>query len=98
MTPINNSDTAWLIVCDYNQDNNLYYEELREDILNPEINQYAFEWDIDFKLDYGPDYIGGETIGFIGVGSCVVPFVGDRFPSVGTNCKESNHIGGIQSP
>ncbi len=38
--PINNSDTAWLIVSDYNQDNNLLYDELREDILDPEIDQW----------------------------------------------------------
>ncbi len=43
MNPINNSDTAWLIVTDYNQDNNLPYEDLREDILNPEINQWVSE-------------------------------------------------------
>ncbi len=43
MIPINNSDTAWLIVADYNQDNNLPYEELREDIVNPEINQEVIE-------------------------------------------------------
>ncbi len=40
MNPINNSDTAWLIVTDYNQDNDLFYEDLREDILNPEINSW----------------------------------------------------------
>jgi len=42
MTPINNSDTAWLIVTDYNQENNLPYEELREDILNPETNHWIY--------------------------------------------------------
>jgi hypothetical protein len=44
MNPINNSDTAWLVVSDYNQENNLSYEELRKDILNPEINQWYWEW------------------------------------------------------
>ncbi len=43
MIPINNSDTAWLIITDYNQENSLPYEDLREDILNPEINQWAWE-------------------------------------------------------
>ncbi len=34
MTPINNSDTAWLIVADYNQENSIGYPEaLREDVL-----------------------------------------------------------------
>ncbi len=42
MTPINNSDTAWLIVSDFNQDNNLPYEDLREDIISPDNNQWVF--------------------------------------------------------
>ncbi len=41
MIPINNSDTAWLIVSDYLQDNDYCYEDLREDILNPEINEWC---------------------------------------------------------
>ncbi len=44
MTPINNSDTAWLVVSDYNQENNLPFEELREDILSPDINQWHYEY------------------------------------------------------
>jgi hypothetical protein len=40
MNPINNSDTAWLIVSDYNQDNGIFYEDLREDVLNPNVNQW----------------------------------------------------------
>ncbi len=44
MTPINNSDTAWLIVTDYNQENDKFYEELREDILNPEIHSWYYEY------------------------------------------------------
>ena len=42
MTPINNSDTAWLIVTDYNQENGKYYEELREDVLNPDVNLWIW--------------------------------------------------------
>jgi len=42
MTPINNSDTA-LIVTDFNQDNGKFYEELREDVYNPVINQWYYE-------------------------------------------------------
>ncbi len=45
MKPINNSDTAWLIVSDYNQDNDLPYEELREDILNPQINNWSYDYE-----------------------------------------------------
>ncbi len=44
MNPINNSDTAWLIVSDYNQDNDLPFEDLREDILNPETNKWEMEY------------------------------------------------------
>ena len=44
MTPINNSDTAWLIVSDYNQDNDKFYEDLREDIYNPNINEWNYEF------------------------------------------------------
>ncbi len=40
MTPINNSDTAWLIVSDYNQDNNKFYQELIDDVNNPNINEW----------------------------------------------------------
>jgi hypothetical protein len=43
MIPINHSDTAWLIITDYNQDNNLPYEDLRNDIISPEINQWNWE-------------------------------------------------------
>ncbi len=36
MIPINNSDTAWLIVADYNQENDIGFPDaLREDILDP---------------------------------------------------------------
>jgi hypothetical protein len=58
MTPINNSDTAWLIVSDHNQDNNLPYEDLREDILNPETNQWQYEHH-GISLGNYPDLVGG---------------------------------------
>ncbi len=48
MNPINNSDTAWLIVSDYNQDNGKFYKELREDILNPETNR----WEMEYSSSY----------------------------------------------
>lgn len=44
MIPINNSDTAWLIVSDYNQENDLPYEDLREDILTSDGNQWHYEY------------------------------------------------------
>jgi len=43
MIPINNSDTAWLITADFNQDNNLPYEELKEDIISPDVNLWVCE-------------------------------------------------------
>ncbi len=43
MIPINNSDTAWLIVSDYNQENGLPYDELKEDVLNPTISDWFGE-------------------------------------------------------
>jgi hypothetical protein len=57
MTPINNSDTAWLIVSDYNQDNSIGFpDNLREDVLNPEISQWYYEWNYS-------NWIGGGILG-----------------------------------
>jgi hypothetical protein len=45
MLPINNSDIAWLIVSDYNQDNDIGFpDSLREDIVDPDINHWYWEW------------------------------------------------------
>jgi hypothetical protein len=44
MTPINNSDTAWLIVADWNQDNDMHHEELKEDVLEPVVNSWHYEY------------------------------------------------------
>lgn len=42
MLPINNSDLAWPIVADYNQENDIGFpKDLREDILNPEVNLFS---------------------------------------------------------
>lgn len=44
MVPINNSDTAWLIVADYNQDNGIGFPDaIREDVLNPDCNNWQDE-------------------------------------------------------
>ncbi len=56
MIPINHSDTAWLIITDYLQDNNLPYEDLREDILNPEINNW------DWENRSGNGYLDGHHV------------------------------------
>ncbi len=59
MLPINNSDTAWLIVSDYNQDNGKFHEELREDILDPETNHWIYLHRYDKVI--GPVGISGYT-------------------------------------
>ncbi len=57
MLPINNSDTAWLIVSDYNQENGIFYEELREDVLSPDVNN----WSIYYMYETsGTVSVGGE--------------------------------------
>lgn len=44
MIPVNNSDLAWLVIADYNQDNNIGFpDELREDVYNPEVDQSTWE-------------------------------------------------------
>lgn len=54
MLPINNSDLTWLVVADYNQDNDIGYpDDLREDVDNPAIN----DWHINYRL------IGVGTVG-----------------------------------
>ncbi len=64
MIPINNSDTAWLIVSDYNQENNKFYEGLREDVYNPNIN----DWIWVRRLRFGDDAIGGVHGRGVGAG------------------------------
>lgn len=44
MIPINNSDTAWLVVADWNQENGKYYEELRADVYSIETDQWHCTW------------------------------------------------------
>jgi len=63
MIPINNSDTAWLIVSDYNQDNGLLYEDLREDILNCNVNEWTCELSYDVSVNYSIDCIAGNRVG-----------------------------------
>lgn len=58
MIPINNSDTAWLVVSDFNQDNNLPYEDLRNDILNPKVDQWVYEH-YGMSLGNYPELVGG---------------------------------------
>ncbi len=102
MNPINNSDTAWLIVADYNQDNGRFHEDLREDVLNPEIN----DWKYDFISMSGGGSVGsvwaGASVGsdiIIGnaVGNNQHWQVGSRFdPVIGVY--PSHLVGGINAP
>ncbi len=88
MIPINNSDTAWLIVSDYNQDNNLPYQELREDIYCPSINDDCFD--------------GGSSVGGYEYGHYKHPafeldwsfYVGAEYMAVMTNSTMSERVGG----
>jgi hypothetical protein len=73
MIPINNSDTAWLIVSDYNQDNSIGYPDcLRDDIANPEVNVWYYEFEnntagvgesapISYSVGLG-SIIGGQNL------------------------------------
>jgi hypothetical protein len=73
MIPINNSDIAWLIVTDYNQDNNLPYEDLRDDVCSVEVNGWSWEWENDTHGVYGYDVgsVGSGIGGFsVGSGDC----------------------------
>ncbi len=85
MIPINNSDTAWLIVADYNQDNGKYHQELREDVLNPDVSQ----WDHEIENTY----IGGsdDSVGDIAGGS---QFVGCDAIRVGGTHNMLGNLGG----
>jgi len=90
MIPINNSDTAWLIVSDYNQDNGKYYNELREDVYNPEVN----EWDWEFT------YINvGGGISNVNEHLHCASLVGDQIDGaglggVGDGCGGGYYVGG----
>lgn len=61
MIPINNSDLAWLVVSDFNQDNSIGYpDELREDVHSPEINNWCYEY-------YpSPKYVGSAHAEHVG--------------------------------
>lgn len=70
MTPINNSDLAWLVTADYNQDHNIpFAEELREDIYNPDVNDWvdreytAYDM-IEYKKVGSRHHLGVGSAGF----------------------------------
>lgn len=80
MIPINNSDLAWLIVSDYNQDNDIGCPEaLRDDVNEPQVN--------DWRYEYRADWIGGIPEGsYVGSGAIGTRNVGCDYPfQVGSN-------------
>jgi hypothetical protein len=94
MIPINNSDTAWLIVSDYNQDNAIGYPDcLREDIVNPDINVWHYVRDSSDRVgsreafQVGTIYMGDSDE--VGGSNYVVG--GGAEPVVGSN---QGYIGG----
>ncbi len=89
MTPINNSDTAWLIVSDYNQENGKFYEELRDDILNYNIN----DWDFEYR-------IGGVVGAYEPISYRRLSRVGsnNHFDMVGACNLAESGVGGMGSP
>ncbi len=99
MIPINNSDTAWLIVSDYNQENDKFYEDLREDVLNPTTNLWVWEYSLlnaGFGImEFGVGSLGG---GFeVGDRSCFEDQTASRSVGGLGNNAGSLWVGGIQS-
>lgn len=97
MTPINNSDLAWLIVSDYNQDNNIPgADDLREDVYNPEINDWTAEH-IYFGIGvtnrgcpHLVNPVGGIPTGHMDTGGIVGAEIGQN---VGQNSIAGSHVG-----
>ncbi len=85
MIPINNSDTAWLIITDYNQDNDILYQDLRNDILNPEINEWYYEYRTF-------DLAAGNSEGDIMDGNDYGDVVGEGETLVGDNCDMDDFV------
>ncbi len=94
MIPINNSDTAWLIVSDYNQDNDKSYEALREDVLSPDVNLWTYEHGSRDKVGGYTDYcMVGEDVIDLATGILGGAVVGDGSHFVGLGFV-SNYVGG----
>lgn len=92
MVPINNSDTAWLIVADYNQDNSKFHEDLREDVLNPVIS----DWDnISIGDDGGTDVGARGRISGVGGNHAAIFYIGGVNNNVGNQHILSENVGGL---
>ncbi len=87
MIPINNSDTAWLIVSDYNQDNGKFYQDLREDVLNPDCTQFYFEIIVDSVGGSYNKEVGGLN-DIVGNSANTI-----KSPDVGENCGSLEEAG-----
>jgi len=70
MNPIDNSDFAWLVYCDWLADNERYTEEqeIRENITNPENNNWDYEYRFSGVSGGVGSHVGGGDVGS-GVGS-----------------------------
>lgn len=96
MTPINNSDLAWLIVSDYRQDHDILgAEELRDDINNPEINVWIFEDNLNLHKNYLQLEVVCNTRARVGGHVAVSGSVGAGIGIAGDNAVLSTHVGGM---
>lgn len=87
MNPINNSDLAWLITADYNQDNDIGFpDELREDVLNPVPNDWECEWQYVYVNQSVGDNCGRVGEGSLGDGQ----LVGQREQDITENPNDLN--------
>jgi len=79
MNPIDNSDFAWLVYCDWLADNERYTEEqeIRENITNPDTNN----WDCEYSVG---GFVGGVVGGGVGGFGGSVGSVGGFGGSVGS--------------
>jgi len=71
MNPIDNSDFAWLVYCDWLADHERYTEEqeIRENITNPETNNWDYEHNVGGVGGFGGFGVGGD--GGVGVGGSI---------------------------
>jgi len=65
MNPIDNSDFALLVYCDWLADNERYTEEqeIRENITNPENNNWNYEYHVGGEVGVGVSGVGGRVGG-----------------------------------
>lgn len=96
MMPINNSDLTWLILADYNQDNDILgADDLREDIYCPIINHWHYDHLIGSPQVGTPHVVGSDFNGEVGD---ITPRVGTTqldLPFISIGCWDlDNLVGG----